>query len=363
MSVFNGFESLVQRLFSEFDPDLKITLAEGKSFDISSDKMQQVKKLKDVAVFSPIVEENALVKYGEKQTPAVIKGVSANFKEATNIESIMHDGVFKIKDNSFNYAVAGYGLASHLQMGVSFIEPVSIFAPKRTTRINMARPESSFNQKYLFLSGIFSVKQAEYDENYMIIPIELAREIFEYDSVTATSVELKLVQGAKVRKVQKEIKRILGEEFNVKDRYEQQEIFFRIMKAEKWIAYFILSFILLIAIFNIIGSLSMLILEKQQDITTLRNMGANREQIRRIFLFEGWLISVLGATIGIIIGVGLCLLQQYFNIIGLGGGIDFIIDAYPVKVQFIDVMLIFITVLAMSFLSVLYPIKNLSSTT
>ena len=360
LSVYNGFESLVKDLFSEFDPDLKITLVEGKSFDISSPEMQRVKAMKDVAVFTTVVEENALIKYGEKQTPAVIKGVSENFVESTHIDNIMYSGNFQLKDNSFHYAVAGLGLASQMNMGVSFIEPISIYAPKRTATINLVRPETSFNQQYIHLAGMFFVKQATYDDNYLIIPIELAQQIYEYEPNIVTAVELKIVPSANINKVQREIKEILGDNFKVQNRYEQQENFFRIMKIEKWISYLILSFILLIAVFNIIGSLSMLIIEKDQDIITLRNMGANTKQIRNVFLYEGWLISVLGSFVGIVIGVLLCLAQQYFGIISLGGANNFIIDAYPVEVQFTDVALIFVTVVAMGFLAVRYTVKFIS---
>ena len=357
LSVYNGFESLVKDLFSEFDPDLKITLVEGKSFDISSPEMQQVKAKKDVVVFTTVVEENALIKYGDKQMPAVIKGVSDNFVESTHIDNIMYSGNFQLKDNSFHYAVAGLGLASQMNMGVSFIEPISIYAPKRTATINLVRPETSFNQQFIHLAGIFFVKQATYDDNYLIIPIELAQQIYEYEPNIVTAVELKIAPSANINKVQREIKEILGDNFKVQNRYEQQENFFRIMKIEKWISYLILSFILLIAVFNIIGSLSMLIIEKEQDIITLRNMGANTKQIRNVFLYEGWLISVLGSFVGIVIGVLLCLAQQYFGIIRLGGANNFIIDAYPVEVQFTDVALIFVTVVAMGFLAVRYPVK------
>ena len=357
LSVYNGFESLVKDLFSEFDPDLKITLVEGKSFDISSSEMQRVKAMKDIAVFTTVVEENALIKYGEKQTPAVIKGVSENFVEATHIDNIMYSGNFNLKDKSFYYAVAGLGLASQLNMGVSFIEPISIYAPKRTATINLVRPETSFNQQFIHLAGIFFVKQATYDDNYLIIPVELARQIYEYEPNIVTAVELKISPSANINKVQREIKEMLGDNFKVQNRYEQQENFFRIMKIEKWISYLILSFILLIAVFNIIGSLSMLIIEKEQDIITLRNMGANTKQIRNVFLYEGWLISVLGSFVGIMIGVLLCLAQQYFGIISLGGANNFIIDAYPVEVQFTDVALIFVTVVAMGFLAVRYTVK------
>ncbi|GHT31884.1 membrane protein [Bacteroidia bacterium] len=359
LSVYNGFESLVQSLFSEFDPDLKITAVEGKSFDVS--ELEKVRKMPEVAVFTEIIEENALIKYGDKQTPAVVMGVSGNFIEATHINNIMYQGNFLLRDANFDYAVAGVGLASQLSMGVSFIEPVSIYAPKRRARINLARPETAFNQKYVHLSGIFSVKQADYDDKYLLIPIELAREIYEYAPRTVTAVDLKLLENADNSKVQTSVKQTLGNEFLVQNRYEQQEDYFRIMKVEKWISYLILAFILLIAVFNIIGSLSMLIIEKQSDISTLRNMGANNKQIRRIFLYEGWLISLLGAAMGIVIGVALCLAQEIFGIVTLGNGTsEFVVNAYPIELQAIDLLVVFVTVALLGFLAVWYAIKNLT---
>ncbi len=356
LSVYNGFDSLIKGLFSEFDPDLKISLVEGKILDTTSPEMMKIKEMEEVAVFTQTIEENALLKYGDKQTPVVIKGVDDNFEKATHIENIMYSGKFKLKDNSFSYAVAGAGLAVQLNMSVSFIEPLSIYAPKRRARINLARPETSFNQQYIYLSGIFFLKQVEYDDNYLIIPLDLAQKIYEYAPNEATAIELKLTSTANVNKVQKEVKKILGDGFNVQNRYEQQEDIYRIQKVEKWISYLILSFILLIAIFNIIGSLSMLIIEKERDITTLRNMGASQQQIRKIFLYEGWLISIMGAFVGVVIGVILCLLQQYFGILQLGGS-NFIIDAYPVQLQFTDIILIFATVVAMGFIAVRYPVR------
>jgi ABC-type lipoprotein release transport system permease subunit len=358
LSVYNGFESLIKDLFNQFDPDLKITLVEGKSFDISSSELQKVKSMDKVASFTKVLEENALIKYGEKQTPAIIKGVSDNYVNVNHIEDIMYRGTFKLKDKSYSYAVAGVGLASQLNMATNFIDPISIYAPKRTQRINMASPESSFNQQYIYLSGIFSVKQAEYDDKYLIVPIEMAQQLFEYGPNMVTAVELKIAPNVNVDKVQKEIKTILGKNYNVKNRYEQQESFYRIMRVEKWISYLILSFILLIAIFNIIGSLSMLIIEKQSDITTLRNMGASNKQIKSIFLYEGWLISVMGAFVGIVIGAALCLAQEFFGFIKLhGGDNNFIINAYPVDLHMTDLLLIFITVITMGFLAVTYPVK------
>jgi len=355
LSVFNGFELLISDMFSAFDPDLKITLTHGKTFDVNSPELTKVKQLKTVAYFTEVVEENALLRFKEKQMPATIKGVSNDFEKMTRIDSIMYDGTFILNDGAFERAVPGVGVASILGLGAHFIDPLYIYAPKRTSKINLLRPENSFNQKGTFVSGIFSVKQLQYDDHYVIVSIKLARELFDYENTKVTSAELKLAKGVDHEKVQNQIKALLGKQYQVKNRYEQQESFFKIMKIEKWFTYLILCFILLIASFNIIGSLSMLIIDKKNDIETLRSLGANNQLIKRIFLFEGWLISIVGAISGIGLGTLLCLLQQHFGILKLGTG--YVVDAYPVVTNVTDLALVFVTVLAMGFLAAYYPVR------
>ena len=355
LSVFNGFESLISNMFSAFDPDLKITLTHGKTFDVNSKEFSELRKMKSVAVFTEVIEENALLRFRDKQMPATIKGVSDDFERMTRIDSIMYDGKFILYDGAFQRAVAGVGVAGTLGLGAHFIDPLYIYAPRRTSKINLLRPENSFNQIGTFVSGIFSVKQLQYDDHYVLVSISLARDLFEYPKTTVSAVELKLANGSDQVNVQKQIKTLLGEKFQVKNRYEQQESFFKIMKIEKWITYLILCFILLIASFNIIGSLSMLIIDKKADILTLRNLGADNQLIKRIFLFEGWLISGVGALVGIGLGALLCLLQQYFGLLRLGTG--YVVDAYPVVTNVIDIFLVFGTVLIMGFLAAYYPVR------
>lgn len=355
LSVFNGFESLISDMFSSFDPDLRITLTHGKSFDIENSEFNEIRKLPTVAVFTEVVEENALLRFKEKQMPAVIKGVTNNFDQLTHIDSIMYDGKFILNDGAFERAVPGIGVAGILGLGAQFIDPLDIYAPKRTSKINLMRPENSFNQAGTFVSGIFSVNQIQYDDHYVLVSIGLARELFEYNSSQVSSIEIKLAKEANAINTQKSIKKILGDKFQVKNRYEQQESFFKIMQIEKWITFLILCFILLIATFNIIGSLSMLIIEKKQDIETLRNLGANNNLIKRIFLMEGWMISIVGAIAGIIIGTAISLVQQHVGFLKLGTG--YVVDAYPVVTKFSDILLVFFTVLLMGILSALYPVR------
>jgi len=355
LSVFNGFESLISNMFSAFDPDLKITLTHGKTFDVNSKEFAELRKMKSVAVFTEVIEENALLRFRDKQMPATIKGVSDDFERMTRIDSIMYDGKFTLYDGAFQRAVVGIGVAGTLGLGAQFIDPLYIFAPRRTSKINLLRPENSFKQVGTFVSGIFTVKQLQYDDHYVLVSIALARDLFEYEKSTVSAVELKLTNGFDQDKVQKQIKTLLGEKFQVKNRYEQQESFFNIMKIEKWITYLILCFILLIASFNIIGSLSMLIIDKKADILTLRNLGADNQLIKHIFLFEGWLISGVGALIGIGLGSLLCLVQQYFGLLKLGSG--FVVNSYPVVTNFVDIVLVFFTVIIMGFLAAYYPVK------
>jgi len=355
LSVFNGFEALFGSLFSTFDPDVKITLAEGKVFSTDSIDIGRIKNHSSVAVVTEVVEENALLRFKDKQMPALIKGVSDEFRSMTQIDSIIRDGAFVLFDGAFEHAVPGVGVATILGLGANFIDPLFIYAPKRTSRINLLRPDQSFNQSATFVSGVFSVQQTEYDDHMVLVSLGLARDLFEYNQSQVTAIELKLKEGVNVKKTQQELKQILGESFQVRNRYEQQESYFKIMRIEKWITYLILSFILLIASFNIIGSLSMLIIDKKADITTLRNLGADQKLIRQIFLLEGWMISFVGATIGIIVGSALSLIQEKIGIVKLGTG--FIVDNYPAVTQFSDVILVFITVLILGFFTAWYPTK------
>lgn len=358
MSVFNGIEMLITDMFSAFDPDLKITAVHGKTFDTDSLKFEELRKMPSVVVFTDVIEENALLSFREKQMPATIKGVSDDFRQMTHIDSIMFDGEFILNDGAFERIVPGIGVASSLGLGAHFIDPVFLYAPKRTTRVNLVRPEANFIRVPTFVSGIFMVQQTQYDDSYALISIERARELFEYGDHTVSAIELKLADGVNQEQVKKDIQRLVGSNYQVKNRYEQQESFYKIMKMEKWITYLILCFILLIASFNIIGSLSMLIIDKQDDIETLRSLGADNRLIKKIFLYEGWMISAVGALAGIALGTVLCLLQQYFGLIKMGS--NYIVEAYPVVVNFTDILLVFVTVLAMGLIAAYYPVRYIS---
>ncbi len=356
LSVFNGFESLVQNMFSAFDPDLKISLVEGKTFDANTATIEKIKTDKSVVAWADEIRETALLSYNDRQTPVQVLGVSEGFGRVTRIDSIMYDGNFLLTDGNFEHAVVGIGIASKLGINAQMIEPMRIFAPKRTEKINVVRPDQSFNEVAAFASGIFVVNQPEYDDQNVIVSIAQARKLFEYSGNEVSNLQLKVSPDADIKAVKKDFERKLGKRFKVQNKYEQQEDFFKITKIEKWITYLILVFILMIATFNIIGSLSMLILEKKEDIEILRSLGAEDKLIKQIFIFEGWLITTSGAVIGAIIGVLVILAQQHFGFLKLGGD-NYIVDAYPVVLSFTDILISLSSVLLMGFLAVLYPAK------
>ena len=362
LSVFNGFQDMVAGFFTAFDPELKITVREGKVFDPHESRVAQIHAMPEIEVWTETLEENAMVQYKDRQTMAVIKGVEDNFEQLTAIDSLLYGtGKFVLNDSVVDYGILGVELMSELGTGIQFVDPLQVYAPKRNARVNMANPAASFNSDYLFSPGaVFIVNQQKYDARYILTSLSFARRLFDYDT-EVSAIEIKLKPGSNIDAVEKKMEEILGERFVVQNRYEQQADVFRIMEIEKFISYLFLTFILAIACFNVIGSLSMLILDKRDDVETLRNLGAGDQLITRIFLFEGRMISVFGASIGIVLGLLLCFLQQKFGLISLGGGNgSFVVDAYPVSVHLTDVLLVFVTVIAVGFLSVWYPVKYLS---
>lgn len=361
LSVFNGFQDLVSNLFTAFDPELKIVPATGKVFDGQDKAIAAIRKMPEVALVSESLEDNALVQYQGRQAMAVIKGVEDNFEELTPIDTILFGrGELLLHDEVVDYAIPGVQLLATLGTGIRFLDPLEVYAPKRGAKVNMANPAASFTGGNLFSSGlVFAVNQEKYDGSYILTSLKFARQLFQY-TTEVSAINLKMKEGTDIDAFKRKLEKHLGERFRVLDRYEQQADTFRIMKIEKFISYLFLTFILMIACFNVIGSLSMLIIDKRDDVVTLRNLGANDRQIVRIFLFEGCLISFIGAVSGIVLGVLLCWLQQTFGLISLGAAGSFIVDAYPVSVHWEDVVLIFFTVLAVGFLSVWYPVRYLS---
>lgn len=361
LSVFNGFQDLVTTFFTAFDPQLKITAVRGKVFDGQDKRVLQLKKMPDVEVYSESLEDNVMVQYQGRQAMAVVKGVEDNFDQLTPIDSILFGrGDLLLHDEVVDYAIPGIQLLSTLGSGIRFLDPLEIYAPRRGAKVNMANPSTAFVTGNLFSSGlVFAVNQEKYDASYILTSIDFARRLFQY-TTEVSAINLKLKAGADTDAVKKHIQDLLGDDFLVQDRYEQQADTYRIMEIEKLISYLFLIFILMIACFNVIGSLSMLIIDKRDDVVTLRNLGASDRQIVRIFLFEGRMISFFGAFAGVVLGLLLCWLQQEYGLIALGSSGSFVVDAYPVSVHASDVLLIFITVLLIGFLSVWYPVRFLS---
>lgn len=360
LSVFNGFGGIVEGMFSAFDPDLKITPKAGKVFNYDNDTFKQVLSNSSIQMFSESLEENAIYEFGDNQVPVIVKGVSQEFQIMSDMDKLMLDGNFKLSEDVVDYTVLGAGLAMSLGARSGFMDPIKIYAPKRDVRVNLANPGAAFTDVNVMIGGIFSLNQPEIDEQMAIVPINLARELFRYDS-EVTSLDINIIPNASVKKVKDQIQSIIGDDYVVQNRYEQQIQSFRMLQIEKWVTFLILAFILLIAAFNLVGSLSMLIVEKENDINSLRNMGANNSLIANIFLFEGWLIAFWGIISGIIIGLVLCLLQQNFGLLRLGSDVSgvYIVDAYPVIVRLWDVAIVFVVVSLISILTVFYPINNL----
>jgi lipoprotein-releasing system permease protein len=359
LSVFNGFHDLVASFFTTFDPQLKIVPVKGKTVAADDRLLAKVKVLPEVEVSMESVEDQALAVYQGRQAMVNIKGVESNFEQLTHIDEILlGDGRFELRAADMFYGIPGVRLAEQLGMGYTYEDPIKIYAPRREGQLNMANPLDGLVEDELYSPGVlFNVKQSRYDKSYILTDIAFARRVFEQQGMIS-ALELRLKPGSNFDRVKSEIKEIVGDGFAVKDRFEQQDDTFKIMKIEKFIAYIFLTFILMVACFNIIGSLSMLIIDKKDDVVTLRNLGASDRQIVRIFLFEGRMISAIGAVLGIVLGLTLCWAQQTYGIVKLGSSSgNFIINAYPVSVHPEDVVIIFITVLVIGFLSVWYPVR------
>jgi lipoprotein-releasing system permease protein len=357
LSVFNGLETLVHSIFNTFDPDLKITPAAGKTFIPDSSSLSLLSNINGIACYSLCLEENALLKYDEKQYIATIKGVDENYAQVTGIDSSMWDGEFILKsEQGRSYAIPGIGIANYLGMRVNFISPLNIYVPKRSGSTDL-NPEDAFVRNFIFPSGIYQVEQ-EYDSKYVFIPIDFARELLQFDS-EVTSLEIKFKDESRESAIQKDVTRIFGNGFIVRNKYQQQEIFYKVMKSERLAIFFILTLILIIASFSIIGSLTMLIIEKERDIEILRSLGADNNLIRKIFIFEGWLISIIGALAGIVLGFAICWIQKTFGIVRLQSD-SLIMDAYPVVMKVKDFIIVPVTVLLIGYWAAWYPVRFLT---
>lgn len=358
LSVFNGIESLVTGLFNTFDPDLRITAVEGKTFDPKDLDRQQLEQTPGLISYTEVLSENALMKYRGRQHIVHVKGMSKEFELNSTLDSMMIEGAFQLHKGQRPYAVIGAGVAWQLNASVDdFLNPLVLFAPRRGS--SMAGLSQPFNTKSIYPSGIFSVQQ-DFDSRYVLVPLEFAQQLFGYQN-RISAIELRFSHEGQAQRIQADIQKTLGGSFLVQNRFQQQNELYKIMKAEKWAIFMILTFILIIATFNVVSSLSMLMIEKKKDAAILSSMGAELKTIRRIFLFEGMMISLSGAIAGLALGGALCLLQQLFGFVPLqmSGG-SFVVNAYPVEMQLMDFILVFITVIIIGYLAAILPVTQIN---
>ena len=362
MSVFNGFHDLVASFLTSFDPQLEVVPVQGKTAPADDPILTKIRTLPEVDVATESVEDQALAIYNDNQTMVVVKGVDSNFDKLTHIKDILYgDGDFSLSAANLQYGTVGIRLAADLGMAADWDGYLKIYAPKREGQLDMMNPTEGFVEDSLISPGVvFSVGNGRYDRNYVLTSIGFARNLFGQQGMLS-QLELRLKPGSDIDAVKAEMRKIAGSKYRVLDRLEQQADTFKIMKIEKFIAYIFLTFILAVSCFNIIGSLSMLIIDKKNDVVTLRNMGATDRLITRIFLFEGRMISVIGAVVGILLGLLLCWLQQTYGLVALGQSSgSFVVDAYPVSVHPEDIVIVFVTVVAVGFASVWYPVRYFS---
>ncbi|MBQ6432587.1 MAG: ABC transporter permease [Bacteroidaceae bacterium] len=364
LSVFNGFREYVSSFFTAFDPELKVVLKQGKTVSSDDPALTALRTADEVEVYTEVLEEQALIVGNDRQWVVNIKGVDDNFREQADLDNILYgEGEFVLHADVLEYGIMGIRLAQQLGLGARYDGALPIYAPRRGEQVNMANPMQSFTSDELYSPGVvFSVNQSRYDSQYIITSIAFARRLFDAQGLVS-AVELRLKPGVSQNKAKKRIQALVGERFDVQNRYEQQHDTFRIMQVEKFIAYLFLSFILLVASFNIIGSLSMLMIDKKDNVQTLRALGADDRQISQIFLLEGWLISGIGAAMGIAQGLLLCYLQMTFGFVKLGHSEgSYIVDAYPVSVHATDLLIIFATVLAVGLVAVWFPVRRMTRT-
>jgi lipoprotein-releasing system permease protein len=358
LSVFNGFSSLIERMYNSFDPDLKIEVIEGKYFYDDEINLSEIAEIKGVSVVVPVLEEEVLLRYNDNQLLATVKGVGENFEKLTNIEKQITDGDYFLSEDETPFTVVGYGI--YFAMGMNprnQFQPIEFYVPKRGQTTNMMSSEA-FSVDYALPAGSFSTIP-EYDEKYIITSLDFAQTLIGAEE-EISAIEIGLTSDANLSRVQRQIQALAGEDFSVKNRIQQKEIHYKTIQSERLSVILILSFILLIATFNMIGSLLMVIYDKRKDITILRSMGASTSMLRQIFWLEGLMIACVGGFFGLFLGGGIAWLQQRFGFLKLGGGEGFIVQAYPVQLQFSDFFLVFAIVLIIGLVSSLAPLRKIT---
>ena len=362
LSVFNGFHDLVASFFTNFDPQIELVPTQGKTAPADDPLLDQVRQMPQVSVHTDVLEDQGLAVYGDRQQMVTVMGVDDNFTQLTNISDILYgDGEFTLQAANLFYAIPGIRLAQDMGLGARFDGYLKLYAPVRRGQItDLEDPSEGFVVDSLISPGVvFAVNQAKYDRDHIICSIGFARRLFDQDGMLS-SLQIRLKPGSDLAAVKKQMREIVGSKYKVLDRFEQQSDTFNIMQIEKVLAYVFLTFILMVACFNIISSLSMLIIDKKADAATLRNLGATDRQIRSIFLFEGRIISAIGAVVGILLGLLLCWLQQEFGLVHMGDSAgSFVVNAYPVSVHYDDVAIVFVTVLLIGWGAAWIPTRKL----
>jgi len=355
LSLFNGLDHLIRSLFNSFDPDIKITAVEGKTFIADSVLLNRVQAIPGVADYCQVLEENALLKYRDRQAIATIKGVDPEFTRVSGIDSLLDDGEINLANGDPPMGVIGKALAGELGVGLNFINPIYAYVPKRSGRI-LLNPMESINRRHIFPSGVFAVQQ-EYDSKYLIVPLDFARDFFDYSVGDISALEVKVTDARLTSDIIKKLSSVFGKDFRITDRLGQHADFYRVMKSEKWAVFLILGFILMVASFNTISSLTLLMLEKKTDMQILRGMGASQVKIRQVFLWEGLLITGIGMVIGLILGAGFCLMQQQFGIIRFPINGSFVVNVYPVKMLLTDFLLVMLLVGLIGYFAAWVPLR------
>jgi lipoprotein-releasing system permease protein len=357
LSVFNGFDGLVRSMFNSFDPDLKIIPVQGKTFDPSKINMGLVERTTGIQYWAFVLEESAILKHGAAHDVVTVKGVSSNYEQVTKLDSLIYDGELSFEKAGLPQAVVGLGVALNVGIRLNSLEGIDLYAAKKGEQVSV-NPMRALNHEYIIPSAIFNVQEA-YDSQYILVPLNFARSLFD-TPLNISAIEIKLTENANVDATQSQIKSIVGSGFHVKNKIQQQELVYKVMNSEKWAIYFILVFILIIASFNILGSLSMLIIDKKENIAIFKSMGAGQNLIRKFFLYEGWLISIVGSVLGVILGCLICLIQIRFHLLKFPGGGSFAVPAYPVEIHLTDVLLTMITVIIIGFIASWIPLRYIS---
>lgn len=358
LSVFNGFEDLVTSLYNSFNPDLKVEVRIGKTFAVDSATIYKLKHLNGIKAVSEVLEENALLRYHDKDLVGRLKGVDAEFANVSGVDSTMVGGKYMLTDSTnLNYAVVGLGIQSMLGVNVdNQFSRLEVYMPRREGKVSTTSPENAFKQQIIYPIGVYAIQQ-DFDAKYTIVPLQFMRRLLDYDTQQVSSLEIALLPHTDMAAAQAAVEQIMGKEFRVADRYQQDEFLYKVMRTEKWAVYLILTFILIIAAFNVVGSLSMLVIEKKHDLGILRAMGANANFVRRVFLLEGVLLAGVGGAVGMLLAFVICLAQQHFKLLRLSGD-TFLIDAYPVSMRWLDFAMVGTTVIVIALLAAYFPAQR-----